>query len=259
MSFVDVAGGRLHYRIDGDEDAPVLVLSNSLGTDHNMWSPQMLELATRYRVLRYDTRGHGRSSTTPGPYTIEKLGRDVLALLDALAIERVHFCGLSLGGMTGMWLGVHAAERIDKLVLCNTTAKINAPGLYDARIEAVRSGGMRAVVDAVIGRWFTDDFIARHDEHVAPVRVMLERSPPDGYIACCEAIRDMDQREAISRIRLPTMVIAGTHDLPTPPADGRFIAAAIPGAGYVEFDAAHLSNIEAAPKFTAALIEFLAR
>lgn len=258
MPFADVPEGRLHYRIDGPARAPVVVLSNSLGTDLHMWSPQVLDLATSYRVLRYDTRGHGLSSVTPGPYSIERLGRDVVALLDALAIQRVHFCGLSLGGMTGMWLGVHAAERIDHLALCNTTARIGSPGLYDARIDAVRAGGMRAVVDAVLGRWFTADFIAQHEEHVAPVRAMLEHARADGYIACCEAIRDMDQRDAISRIRLATLVIAGIHDLATPPAEGRFVAGAIPGAQYVELDAAHLSNIEAAPAFTSALLKFLA-
>ena len=258
MPFADVPEGRLHYRIDGLARAPVVVLSNSLGTDLHMWSPQVLDLAASYRVLRYDTRGHGLSSVTPGPYSIERLGRDVVALLDALAIQRAHFCGLSLGGMTGMWLGVHAAERIDHLALCNTTARIGSPGLYDARIDAVRAGGMRVVVDAVMGRWFTADFIAQHEEHVAPVRAMLEHAPADGYIACCEAIRDMDQRDAISRIRLATLVVAGIHDLATPPAEGRFVAGAIPGAQYVELDAAHLSNIEAAPAFTSALLKFLA-
>jgi 3-oxoadipate enol-lactonase len=257
MPFADLADARIHYRFDGPDAAPVLVLSNSLGCDLSMWTPQMLDLTARYRVLRYDTRGHGQSSVTAGPYSIELLGRDVVGLMRITGVQRAHFCGLSMGGMTGMWLGLHAAERIDHLVLCNTAAQIGTPGLWNARIDAVRAGGMRAIVDAVIGRWFTDDFIARRDEYVAPVRVLLERMSPEGYIACCEAVRDADFRDALPRIRLATLVIAGTYDLPTPPADGRFAANSIPGSHYVELPAPHLSNIETAAAFTDALLRFL--
>ena len=243
--------------MDGAADAPVLVLSNSLGTNLSMWEPQMAELSRGFRVLRYDTRGHGESSVTPGSYSIERLGRDVVALLDRLAIESAHFCGLSLGGMTGMWLAIHAPTRVFRLALCNTAAYMAPADLWNGRIDQVRGGGMDAIVESVLARWFTPAFLARSPDIAASVRQMVLATPADGYIACCAAIRDMDQREAIAGISAPTLVIAGTHDPATPPADGRFIADRIEGARYVELPAAHLSNIEAARDFTAALLDFL--
>ncbi|MEJ7668660.1 MAG: 3-oxoadipate enol-lactonase [Casimicrobiaceae bacterium] len=255
--FVDVDGGRLRYRLDGGTNTPVLVLSNSLGTNLSMWEPQMGELTRGFRVLRYDTRGHGESSVTPGPYSIERLGRDVVALLDRLGIDRAHFCGLSLGGMTGMWLAIHAPTRLSRLALCNTAAHMPPADLWNGRIDQVRGGGMEAIVAPVLARWFTPDFLARSPDIAASVRQMVLATPADGYIACCAAIRDMDQREAIAGISAPTLVIAGTHDPATPPADGRFIADHIAGARYVELPAAHLSNIEAGRDFTAALLNFL--
>ncbi len=256
-AFVDVDGARIHHRFDGPAGAPVLMLSNSLGTDLSMWGPQIAPLARSFRVLRYDTRGHGASSITPGPYDVERLGRDVVGLLDALAIDRVHFCGLSLGGITGMWLGIHAPDRVRTLALCNTAALIAPPELWNTRIEKVRAGGMGVIAQGVIERWFTPAFLAREPDTASAMRQMLERAPAEGYIACCAAVRDMDQRHAIAGIRAPALVIAGAHDTATPPADGRFVAARIPGARYVEVDAAHLSNIEAAPAVTDTLLSFL--
>ncbi|TMG94951.1 MAG: 3-oxoadipate enol-lactonase [Betaproteobacteria bacterium] len=258
MPFLDLAGARFHYRIDGPAAAPVVMLSNSLGTNLAMWDSQLASLKTRYRLLRYDSRGHGESAVTSGPYTIEQLAGDALALLDALEIERANFCGLSMGGMIGQWLGAHAPRRLGKLVLANTTAKIGSPETYNARIDAVRNGGMVAITDAVLARWFTPAFLTASPIAVARVRAMLDATPPDGYVACCEAIRDMDQRETVGGIGVPTLVIAGTHDVPTPPTDARFLADRIKGARYVELPAAHLSNIEAAPAFTSALIDFIA-
>jgi len=254
--FVDVDDGRIRYRLDGATDAPVLVMSNSLGTDLSMWEPQMAELTRVFRVLRYDTRGHGESSITQGPYSIERLGRDVVALLDRLAIDRVHFCGLSLGGMTGMWLATHAPIRVRRLALCNTAARIAPADLWNTRIDQVRAGGMEAIVDAVLARWFTPRFLAESSVVAEAVRPMFLACPADGYIACCAAVRDMDQREAITGINAPTLVMAGTYDAATPPADGRFIADRIAGARYVELTSAHLSNIEAAHHFTEALMSF---
>jgi len=257
-SSVSVQHERFNCRLDGRADAPVVVLSNSLGTNLAIWDEQLPALTQRFRVLRYDQRGHGASSVTPGPYTIAQLGRDVLGLLEALKIERVHFCGLSMGGMTGMWLAANAADRIDRLVLANTTPKIGTPEIYDARIETVRKGGLEVVADAVIERWFTQKFRASAPEAVARVRAMLMATPAEGYMGACGAIRDMDQREAIRSIRNPTLVIAGTHDVATPPADGRRIAESIAGARYAELDASHISNIEASERFTAELTAFLA-
>jgi 3-oxoadipate enol-lactonase len=256
-STIDIRRENFNCRIDGSPGAPALVLSNSLGTDLAMWEAQLPALAARFRVLRYDTRGHGASTVTPGLYSIDQLGRDVLMLLDALKIPRAHFCGLSLGGMTGMWLAVHAPDRIERLVLASTTARIGTPEAYNQRIESVRKSGMTAVADAVIERWFTAGFRARAPEAIAPFRAMLIATPPEGYAACCAAVRDMDQRDAIGRISHPTLVIAGTHDVATPPADGRAIAERIRGARYVELDAAHISNVEAAQRFTAEVLGFL--
>jgi len=256
-AFVTVDGANFHCRFDGPEDAPVVVLSNSLGTDFAMWDPQVASLAHSFRVVRYDQRGHGKSAVTPGPYSIARLGQDVVGLLDALAIERAHFCGLSLGGMTGMWLGIHAPSRLRRLVLANTAARIGNPDNYNTRIEKVRTGGIASVSQAVLERWFTPSFIAEHPDRIAAMRQMMERTPVDGYVGCCAAVRDMDQRDEVALIGAPTLVIAGMHDLATPAADGRVLADRIKGANYVELDGAHLSNIEAAPAFTAALMDFL--
>ena len=251
---IDIQLENFHCRVDGPADAAVLVLSNSLGTNLAMWDVQMPALAARFRVLRYDTRGHGATAVTPGPYSIEMLSRDVL---DALKIERAHFCGLSMGGMTGMWLGAHAADRIDRLVLANAAPKIGSAETWNARIDNVRKGGMEALADAVLDRWFTAGFRARAPETVARMRAMLAATPAEGYMANCAAIRDTDEWNAIPSIRCPTLVIAGTHDAATPPAAGRETAEKIPGARYVELEAAHISNVEAADRFTAEAITFL--
>jgi 3-oxoadipate enol-lactonase len=251
-------GVSLHYRFDGPETAPVLVMSNSLGTDHTMWEPQMPALVQNLRVLRYDTRGHGQSGVSPAPYQVDRLGKDVLALMDALNISKAMFCGLSMGGMTGMWLGVNAPQRFTKLVLCNTAAKIGTPEVWNTRIAAVEKGGMAAIVPGVIQRWFTEDFIKAQPAQVERISAQLLATKPEGYCGACAAVRDMDQRDSIAAIRVPTKVIAGTYDLATTALDGRFVAETIPGARYVEFPAAHLSNIEAAADFTKTLIRFLA-
>lgn len=252
-----VDGARLFYRFDGPPDAPVLVLSNSLGTDLAMWDAQMPTLARMFRVLRYDTRGHGGSTAPPGPYSIDQLGRDVIGLLDAAAVSRAHFCGLSMGGQTGMWVGIHAAHRLDRLVLSNTAACIGPPERWNARIEKIRAEGMKAIADAVLAGWFTPPFHAAYPDVVAKMRAMLVRSPIDGYIASCVAVRDADQRESIARITAPTLVFSGTYDAATPPADGRFLTQRIGGAQYVELPAAHIANIEAVSLFTDTLVAFL--
>jgi 3-oxoadipate enol-lactonase len=256
MLSIDLPSGKFPYRFDGPPDAPVLILSNSLGTDHTMWDLQMPTLERYFRVLRYDSRGHTPSAVPRGPYTIEMLGRDALALCDALGIERAHFCGLSMGGMVGMWLAAHVPERIDRLALCNTAARMGPPQLWDARIESVRQWGMANIIAAVIVRWFTATFFEMDLEIVETMRQTLARMPADGYIACCEAIRDMDQRASLSRIRARTLVIAGSLDAASPPADGRFLAETIPDARYLEFLAAHMANVEIGQPFTDALVRF---
>jgi 3-oxoadipate enol-lactonase len=248
---------QLHCQVDGPDDAPVVVLSNSLGTNLAMWDAQIPALAEKFRVARYDSRGHGLTDVTPGPYTIAGLGGDVVGLLDALQIPTAHYCGLSVGGLIGQWLGINASKRFKSLTLCNTAARIGSTEGWNTRIAAVNEGGMAAIANGVVARWFTEDFAKRAPAPVEATRQMLLHSSPQGYVATCAAIRDEDLREAIPRVKLPTLVISGVHDTATTPTDGRFVAEKIPGAQYLELDSAHLSNIEAAEPFTAALLKFL--
>lgn len=248
---------RLHYQLEGRADAPCLILSNSLGTDLGLWAPQMPALLENFRVLRYDTRGHGHSGVTPGPYSIAQLGCDVIALMDHLEVVSANFCGLSMGGMIGMWLAVNRPERILRLVLSNTAAHIGSPELWNARIDKVNSDGVAGIAPAVIDRWFTYGFQTHAPQEVDVVRRMLLQTPAAGYTASCAAVRDMDQREGLAGISAPTLVIAGTHDQATPPERGKLVAERIRDACYVELDAAHLSNWEAAPVFTARVLGFL--
>jgi len=257
MPFAEIDGGRFHYQFEGDTDGPVLVLSHSLGTNLSMWDRQAALLSLRFRVLRYDSRGHGRSMVTAGPYSIELLARDALELLDRLAISRVHFCGLSLGGMIGMWLAAHEPARVGKLVLANTAAHLPPSAAWDARIKSVQEGGITSIVDTVIERWFTPPFRESRPLDVETVRQTLLATSPDGYTACVAAIRDMDLRAELGSIQSRTLVIAGHHDPATSPAAGRTIADAINGARFIELLAAHLSNIEAAEAFNAAVLDFL--
>jgi 3-oxoadipate enol-lactonase len=248
----------MHYSLSADAERPVLMFSNSLGTEFSMWNAQADFFAKQFRILRYDTRGHGQSSVTPGPYSIEQLGNDVLDLLDDLDFDRVHFCGLSMGGMIGMWLGMNAPERLYKLILCNTAAKIgNAEG-WNARIENVRKNGMKSIASAVIERWFTPAFRAKSPDDVAATQVVLENTTAEGYVANCAAVRDFDARETIATIGVPTLVIAGAHDAATPPEGGRFLAEQISGAQYAELSAAHISNIEDRDGFNQEVSAFLA-
>jgi 3-oxoadipate enol-lactonase len=257
MPFADLSDVRIHYSLTGPESAPVLVLSHSLGANFSMWNPQLPAFNSHFRLLRYDTRGHGQSSVTPGPYSIELLANDVLHLLDALHIDRTHFCGLSMGGQIGQWLGIHASQRLQKLVLCNTGAQIGTPEGWNTRISSVLARGMKDVSAGIISRWFTSSFISAHQDVVASTLKMLDSANPQGYTACCVAVRDLDTRRQLSSIKIPTLVISGDQDLSTPPADGRFIADQIRGARFIELSAAHLSNIEAADRFTLEVEKFL--
>lgn len=260
MPTVKLADGELNYRLEGPVDAPVLVLSNSLGTTHEMWDAQVPAFSEHFRVLRYDTRGHGSSSVTPGPYSIEQLGRDVLGLADALGIDRFAFCGLSMGGLIGQWLGIHAGERLTRLVVCNTGAKIGTDEVWNERIDTVLEGGEQAMGDmrdASIARWFTPDFAAQHPVEVARITQMIASTSPAGYAANCAAVRDADYREQLGAIKVPTLIVCGSQDPVTTPDHGRFIQARVEGAELVEFEAAHLSNVEASDAFTQRVLAFL--
>ena len=258
MPFAETGELRIHHRFDGRADAPVLVLSSSLGADLSAWDPQVPALSREHRVLRYDSRGHGQTPMAPGPCTIARLATDVVRLLDALGIERASFCGLSIGGQVGTWLGAHAGARLDRLVLCNTGARIGDLATWNARIEAVRRQGVASITGPLMERWFTAAFRERSPDVVARTRAMVEATPREGYAACCEAVRDADLHADLPGILARTLVIAGRHDPSTTPEQGRELVAGIRGARYVELDAAHLSNIEAADAFTEAVLTFLA-
>lgn len=248
---------KLHYAVSGPDDAPAVVLSNSLGTALDMWDAQAAALARRYRVVRYDTRGHGRSEVPAPPYTIDDLGRDVLSLLDSLDIERAHFVGLSMGGVTGQWLGIHAPSRIDKLVLSNTAARVGTADGWHARAELVRARGMDEVAAASPARWFTPSFISSHPARVDALIAQVRQTPPQGYAGCCEALAETDLRDTIDRIAAPTLVIAGEHDPLTTVADAQFIVERIRGARLATLSASHLSNVEAEASFNDVLAPFL--
>ena len=250
-------GCQIAFRVEGPPAAEVLVLSNSLGTAMAMWEPQMAALRERFRVVRYDSRGHGRSDAPPGPYRIAQLGGDVVELLDALSVKTASFCGLSMGGMVGQWLGFSRPERLNRLVLANTTAYMGPPASWDARISAVTREGTSAIADAVIDRWFTPSFRASSPEVAARIAAMLRSSDDLGYAASCAAIRDMDFRSDTAGILAETLVIAGDSDPATPLEQGRALAASIPGARLDVLPAAHLSNVEQPDLFTDALLGFV--
>jgi 3-oxoadipate enol-lactonase len=246
------------YRIDGPATAPVLVLSNSIGSTSDMWEPNVAALARRFRVVRYETRGHAGAPVPGGPYSIADLGGDVLALLDRLGVERAHFAGLSLGGMTGMWLGVNAPERIDRLVLLCTSAMLARDTDWSARAALVREEGTSAIAEATVGRWFTEDYVAANPADAARWRATIADTPPEGYAACAEAIGAMDQEESIRAIRAPTLVIAGRRDPSTPPhPHGELIASRIPGARLEIVDGAHLASYERAHEVTELMLSHL--
>jgi 3-oxoadipate enol-lactonase len=250
-------GCRLYTDASGESARPPLILLNSLGTDLHLWDGQCDEFARHWRVWRYDTRGHGRSDVAPGDYTIERLGRDVLAIMDEAGIPRAHLCGISIGGLTALWIATHAPERIDRLVLSNTAARIGHVTLWEERMDLVRREGVAALADATMGRWFTPAFRSRAPDTVAKIRRTFVGVDRAGYVACCAALRDADLRPEASRTSAPTLVVTGTHDPATPPADGRWLSEHIAGAQYVELDAAHLSNVECALDFNRAVLMFL--
>ncbi|SCU73370.1 3-oxoadipate enol-lactonase//4-carboxymuconolactone decarboxylase [Cupriavidus necator] len=256
MPYLDHAGARLFYTVDGPESAPAILFSNSLGTDHTMWEPQVAALAGRFRVVRYDTRGHGRSTAPGDAFTVAQLGQDVIAILDALGIGQAVFCGLSMGGLTGMWLGIHAPQRFSHIVLANTAAKIGNADGWNTRIDTVLREGMAVMVAPSVERWFTPGFAAMAERALDGLRDVLAGLDPRGYAASCAAVRDADFRESVASITVPVLVIAGSQDPSTSAQESRALADAIPGARFVELPAAHISSFEQPGRFTAALLDF---
>ena len=256
---ITAGGCRTAYDIQGDETLPVVALCHSLGTNRRLWDAQTAGLSRRYCVLRYDVRGHGETEVPQGPYTIESFAEDFLSLLDALGIERAHFCGVSLGGFVGQWLGANRPERIGALVLANTAARSGTEQGWNDRIAQVTRDSLQSIEAASLGRWFTADFMKRDPSTVDRVRQMLLTTPVDGYAATCGAIRDMDLRPLASKIARPTLVISGASDASTPPSEAAWLADRIPRAEHVTLPAAHLANVEAADAFTETVLTFLSR
>jgi 3-oxoadipate enol-lactonase len=249
---------QLAFTQDGSPDAPVLVLSNSLGTTREMWSPQLEGLTRQWRVVRFDHPGHGDSPLWNGPVSIETIGRAVVDGLDGLGIDRVSFCGLSLGGAAGQWLAAHAPERIERLVLCSTSARFAGQAAYLERAATVRARGMAAVSGTVVERWFTPGFRAREPEVVSRYRSMVEATPPEGYAACCETVADFDGRYDLRKITAPTLVIAGAQDPATTIEHARELVDGIPNARLVTIEeAAHLANIEQPDTVEEAMVDHL--
>lgn len=251
-------GIEIDYELMGDPSKPVLMFSNSLGTTRSMWDKQAEAFSEKFHILRYDTRGHGQSDAPNASYVLGRLGEDVVELLDTLNFQSVHFCGLSLGGMTGMWLGIHAADRLRSLALCCTSSYLPPPDVWDARIQQVLDQGMASISDLVLSRWFTPSFLEITSPASDTVRGELLSTSTAGYVGCCAAIRDMDLRPELAKIKKSCLVIAGHDDQATPPEHGKFIAAGIAGSRYVEIEnAAHLSNIEQEESFNSNVSKFL--
>jgi len=251
------SGCRLSYHLNGNPRGEALLFSNSLGTTHELWDRQVETLSSAFRIIRYDTRGHGASDAPAGSYTIDTLGQDAVAILDAAGVDHAHVCGLSLGGLTAMWLGVHAPDRIRSLILSSTAARIGSVSMWEERIAQVKATGVASLADAAMGRWFTADFRAAQPATVSVYHRLLSSTPAAGYIGCCAAIRDADLREAIRSIAAPTLVIAGCVDPVTPPSDAEDIRGRIPGARAAILDAAHIANVEQASAFNDLVSSFI--
>ncbi len=257
MPMIVADGCPINVEVSGNESAPALMLSNSLGTDLRMWDDQIGEWSKHFRVVRYDRRGHGKSGVPQGPYSMERFGRDVIAVLDALKIKKTNWCGLSMGGMVGQWLGANAPDRIEKLILSNTNFHYADKTPWNDRIKFVQEKGLAQLVDPNMERWFTKGFRERAPQSIAHMKTMFLGTNPVGYIACCQAIRDMDFTASNPTISAPTMVIVGLQDPATPPAAGETIAKQIKGAKVATLDAAHIANIELPKEYTETVLNFL--
>ncbi len=257
MPLIQSNGTTINVEVEGPAGAPVLMLSNSLGTDLHMWDPQVKPLTEHFRLVRYDRRGHGKSAVPEGPYNMEMLGRDVLGVLNALKIEKINWCGLSMGGMVGMWLGANAPQRVERLILSNTSAYMAAKEVWNGRIKTVREKGLTSIAAGTMERWFTAPFREREPKAVAWINGMFLATDPEGYIGCGEAVRDMDHRELLANIKAPTLIIAGRHDAGTTVADAEYIKSRVPDSNLTVLDAAHIANVELAKDYTGTMLKFL--
>ncbi|MDF2818817.1 MAG: 3-oxoadipate enol-lactonase [Stenotrophomonas rhizophila] len=257
MAFLALDQHRLHYRVDGPGDAPWLTFCNSLGTDLSMWHPQVEALSAHFRILRYDRRGHGLSTAPPGPYDMTALGADVVSLWDHLGVQRSHFCGLSIGGLTGQWLGINAGDRLQTLTVAATAAKIGTPENWQARIAQVEQGGLAPLRSGTAERWFTPSFAATHGAFIDDILQRFESTSLAGYMGCCNAVGTADFRDQLDRITVPTLAVAGADDPVCPPADLQQIAVGVAQGSTVTVAGRHICNLESPAAFTAALVAHL--
>jgi 3-oxoadipate enol-lactonase len=257
MTAITIAGETFNVLVEGDESKENLILSHPMGTNLHLFDRQIPPLAQHFRIIRYDSRGHGASVANQGPYSVEGFGRDALAIMDALGIAKAHWLGLSLGSIVGLWLLVHTRDRIGLAVLAGASAQIPGTDLWNSRIRLARDSGMNGVAMATAERWFTKAFRDANPEKVEAVMEMIRTTPLHGYLAACAAVRDMDQREAIRGISHKVLVIGGRHDLSTPPGMGALVASSIEGAKFITLEAPHLSNVEDEVNFTNAVVDFL--
>lgn len=258
MPEVNINNVDCHYNFQDFGHDETLVFSNSLGTDHTMWDKQIDHLSGQYNILRYDTRGHGKSGVGEATeYTIDQLGNDALGLLDHLKLEKVHFCGLSMGGQIGQWLGINAPERFHKIVICNTAAKIGTEEGWNNRIKHVALNGLESITDGTQERWFTPEFRAEHPDEVQKILDVFVKNPVQGYAACCAVVRDVDFRQSLHQLEVPTLVISGIKDDVTTVDDGNYFMKHIPVCSHIKLYAAHLSNVECDVEFSKHLLYFL--
>lgn len=246
----------LYYQLEGPAGAPVVVLSNSLGTTFEMWQPQMAALLENFRVLRYDTHGHGRNSKTDKT-TLPQLAEDVISVMDDAGVQQAHFCGISMGGLTGIWLSRFAAERFLSVTVANSAAKIGEQTGWLERARTVRSDGMSSIAKSAPARWFTEDFVKHHHPQVDALCDTLAQCNAEGYAACCEALAAADLRAEIGAITLPMQFIAGAHDPVCTVADSEFMHQQVSGSHLVTLEASHLSSVEDAHGFNVALLNFI--
>jgi len=256
MPIAELSGVTLHYYLTNEvSNGTTIVLVNSLGADFHMWDKVVPYLEKEFQVLRYDARGHGLSSVPAIPYSIEQLGGDLLELLDVLSVDRVYFCGLSLGGLVGLWLGIHSPQTIRKMVLANTAARIGTDDGWSARIETVQSLGMATIAQQSLARWFTPSYSREHPEKMTQIGNMIARTSPDGYVGCCGVLRATDLRDKLAEIETPCLVITGSEDPATPPSDGRFLHSGLRNSTYLELNASHLTAWEKCEEFASAILE----
>ena len=258
MTLVDVDGLRLRCVVEGPEDASAIAFLNSLGTDLTMWDPQVEALRSRFRIVRHDSRGHGASDAPPGPYSIKLLGGDVVSLLDAVEVERVHLCGESMGGLVALWLAANHPERVERAIFSSTAVKIGSKDRWDERVRALEEGGMDAIRDMVMSRLLTSSFRERSPDVTKRVEATFVSTPPDGYAASCLAVRDADLTHEVSRIRAPSLIVVGADDVGISEREARDLHDRIAGSELVVLeDASHLCNLEQPERFNQAVLAFL--